>query len=192
VNGLRALTDFGDSAVLLPLALTLLIWLAFRSPRHLAPWWAGTFFVCAGITAVLKVYFFACPPLADLRSPSGHTALSMLVYGALAVVAAGQILRWRLVLIAGGAALALAIAASRVALHDHTILETVLGLVIGTAALALFAWRIAVHPLAAAPLWPLLVPVALVLIGLHGHELHAEEFLHAISTYMRHNGLACG
>ena len=80
---LIALTGFGDTAVLTPLAAVMLLWLLFmRSPRG-AAWWAIT-----GMTALLKVSFYGCPPTPDLHSPSGHTSLSTLVYGAMTLVTA--------------------------------------------------------------------------------------------------------
>jgi hypothetical protein len=45
---------------------------------------------CLGVTALLKVSFYGCPPTPDLHSPSGHTSLSALVYGAMALVTASE------------------------------------------------------------------------------------------------------
>jgi len=78
---LVALTGFGDTAVLMPLAAVMLLWLlVMRSPRG-AVWWAITVAFCVGMTALLKVSFYGCPPTPDLHSPSGHTSLSTLVLG---------------------------------------------------------------------------------------------------------------
>ena len=40
------------------------------------------------LTALLKIAFYACPPADDMHSPSGHTGLSTLVYGAITLAAA--------------------------------------------------------------------------------------------------------
>jgi hypothetical protein len=59
---------------------------------------------------LLKIAFHACPPADNIHSPSGHTSLSTLVYGALTLVSATA---WpglhRVLVIAGGAGLILAI-----------------------------------------------------------------------------------
>ena len=85
---LLSITNLGDLAVLLPITLVLFIWLLSRPLRLKAVWWAAAVSLCIGGTALLKVIFFVCPPFADLQSPSGHTNLSTLVYGALAMIIA--------------------------------------------------------------------------------------------------------
>jgi membrane-associated phospholipid phosphatase len=139
---LIALTGFGDTAVLMPLAAVMLLWLlVMRSPRG-AVWWAITVTFCVGMTAVLKVSFYGCPPTPDLHSPSDHTSLSALVYGAMTLVTASETggVR-RIMAISVGTGFILAIAASRLLLHAHNAAEVGVGLVIGTAALALFGLR---------------------------------------------------
>lgn len=191
---LEGLTNFGDLAVLLPVSAAILLWLLRRSPRGVALWWLASLALCGGLTAGLKILFYACPPAADLHSPSGHTALSLLVYGGLAVIAAAPPTpRWqRIILIAAGLALALGIAFSRVALHDHTRLETAIGLAIGGASLALFSWRYLSQPRSPAPVWPLIAVSAAVLVVLHGDQLRAEEFLKTLGAYLHQAVLGCG
>lgn len=43
---------------------------------------------CVDLTVLLKIVFYGCPPAGDMHNPSGHTSLSTLVYGALALAAA--------------------------------------------------------------------------------------------------------
>lgn len=187
------LTDFGDLAVLLPLALTIAVWLFYRSPRVAAPWWLVALVLCGGVTAVLKIVLFTCALVPELRSPSGHTSLSTLVYGALALIMGTRASRGQRIALGAAAALfVLAIAVSRVALHAHTLAEIIVGLAIGGAALVLFAWRYVSLSLAPAPLWPLLAPVCLLIAVLHGDQLRAEEFLRMIGAYLRGNALLCG
>jgi len=128
--GLVALTGFGDTAVLMPLAAVMLLWLlVMRSPRG-AVWWAITVAFCVGMTALLKVSFYGCPPTPDLHSPSGHTSLSTLVYGAMTLVTANETggVR-RIMAVSGGTGFILAIAASRLLLHAHSAAEVSVGLV---------------------------------------------------------------
>lgn len=176
---LLALTDFGDAAVLLPIAVAILVWLLFTA-RRLAVWWVAAFGLCIGLTSILKIFFHGCPPTPELRSPSGHTAFSLLVYGAIALAAAGD--GWRRVAAIGaGSGLVLAIAASRLLLDIHSLVEIGLGALIGAASLAVFGGK---YPRsAAAKVWPLLATVVVIITLLHGQELHAEELLHRLTGY---------
>jgi membrane-associated phospholipid phosphatase len=182
---LVALTGFGDAALLLPLAAAILIWLlSSRAPRA-AAWWAIAVFICGGVTAVLKILFWGCPPVSDLHSPSGHTALSTLVYGALALITAVEGGRWRLWLAAAaGGALIVGIGVSRLLLDVHSIPEVIIGWLIGGASLVLFRrgyWQgrpQIVH------LAPLLFGVSVLAVVLHGSQLRAEGLLHRITGYL--------
>jgi membrane-associated phospholipid phosphatase len=184
---LVALTDFGDLAVLMPLAAAVLIWLLRYLPRAASRWVFALGF-CIGLTALLKIVFYGCPPAGDVHSPSGHTSLSILVYGAIMLLTATDRpgLR-RLLVIGAGAGFILAIAVSRLLLDAHSLPEVGLGLVIGIVALALFSREDLEVP--NRKLWPLLVTAGLLMSILHGRELHAEQYLHRITGYLH---LHCG
>lgn len=176
------MTDFGDAAILLPLAVLILIWLRLGGSR-LAWAWTVTVGFCVALTAILKVFFNACPPAVDMHSPSGHTALSILVYGTLALVTAMEWGGWwRVLAIVTGSSLILMIAASRLLLGVHSVAEVGLGIVIGSAFLALFASNLPRHHRVG--VWPLLIAAGLLVTILHGEKLHAEEFLHRINGYL--------
>lgn len=179
------ITDFGDLAVALPLTILILLWLLMsRSPRG-ATWWALAVILVMGGTAILKVLFFACPPVPELRSPSGHTALATLVYGGLAVVTAADGKRREQVLISAVTALfVVGIAVSRILVHAHTKLETAFGLAIGLTALAIFARGYLSGRRAELAIRRLLCVAAIVLVCLHGQQLRAEEFLHSLAAYL--------
>jgi membrane-associated phospholipid phosphatase len=140
---MRAGSEIGDIAVVMPLATAIFGWLLLmRTPRRAAWWWAVAVASCVSVTAVLEVVFYGCPPAPDLHSPSGHTSLSTLIYGAIALMAATESAGWpRIVAISSGAGLIVAIAASRLLLYAHSAAEIGSGLVIGITALALFSWR---------------------------------------------------
>ena len=183
---LIALTELGDTAVLVPLAALLVLWLLLsRCPRG-AAWWAIAVVMCVGLTAVLKLTFYGCPPIPGLRSPSGHASFSTLVYGAITLVSATESRGFRRVMaISGGAGLILAIAASRLLLPAHSVPEIGFGLVIGSAALPLFGRSYL--RCQATKVWLLLLLVtsgALVLV-LHGGELDTEQVMHDIAGYLR-------
>jgi membrane-associated phospholipid phosphatase len=180
---LLALTDFGDIAVLIPLAAAILVWLRFGNSRS-AAWWIISVGLCVGLTALLKIYFYGCPPASDIRSPSGHTGFSVLVYGGIALVTSIEVNGWRRILaIVAGGGFILMIGVSRVLLEIHSVREVILGLLIGITALLLFA--LADRRSRHARVWPLLVAAVVLMALLHGQELHAEEFLHRITGYLR-------
>jgi membrane-associated phospholipid phosphatase len=179
---LIALTDFGDLAVLIPVSAVILIWLV-RNSSPAAPRWIFALSLCIGLTAVLKIGFHACPLADNMHSPSGHTSLSTLVYGALTLVSATA---WpglhRVLVIASGVGLILAIGVSRLLLEAHSVAEVGLGLVIGAVSLAMFSRQYLQAP--TTKMWPLLVVAGVLALGLHGRELHAEQFLHRITGYL--------
>jgi membrane-associated phospholipid phosphatase len=184
---LKALTDFGDLAVLTPVAALILLWLLFARAVRGAIWWALALAFCAGLTVVFKVFFYACPPLPGLHSPSGHTSFSALVYGAMTLVTAKHTRGWqRIIAIGLGASFILAVAASRLLLA-HNALEVGLGLTIGIAALIFFEqsyWRSCRPKIWLSPLFA--AGAALLLIS-HGQELNVEGFIDKIAGYLKIN-----
>ena len=189
---LKAITDFGDLGVLLPVAAVVALW--FLAARSMAAlwWWLAAVTLCAGCTAVLKIYFFACHGPYALTSPSGHSSFSALIYGALAViVATSASAGWqRFMIVAAAAGLVAAIAASRHSLAAHGTLEIVCGLAVGFVSLGVFVRGYA-HARPTASLRPLLVAVVVLVVALHGRELRAEEFLQAVSRYLHVGAIVC-
>ena len=191
LNALTVLTNFGDLAVLLPVTLVVFIWLYFLPAKRDAMWWVATTTLCMGSTALLKIFFVVCPIAAEVHSPSGHTSLSTLVYGALVLIVATADARWRYAVIGVGGVLILLIAISRVALQNHTALETGLGLLIGAVALCVFARSYLAVERPAVPVRPLLLSVAVLLALLHGRQLHAEDLLRALGSYIHEASGVC-
>jgi membrane-associated phospholipid phosphatase len=188
VAWLKTLSEFGDFAVLTPLATVMLLWLLLmRSPRG-AAWWAIAVVCCAGLTAVLKVLFYGCPPTPDLHSPSGHSSFSTLVYGAMTLVTVMQRRGLQRIIVIGvGASFIIAIAISRLLLA-HNAPEVVLGLMIGIAALVLFGrgyWQ------CCKAIWPspLFMAGGALFLLFHGWEPDTERLFHEIAGYLRIN---CG
>lgn len=181
----HTLTNCGDLAVLLPLAGVFTVWIALiRQPGTLM-WWLAALALCIGVTGILKIYFFACPPLSDLHSPSGHTSFSTLIYGALTLAVATTLRGWRQTTVVGmGALFIAAIGVSRIIVQAHSIPEVLLGSVIGGLALALFGAGYLRKPPSRTFLAPLLVICAVTIILMNGHELRAEEMLHRIAIYL--------
>jgi hypothetical protein len=112
------------------------------------------------------------------------SGLSVLVYGAITLIVTVRArgLR-RAVAIGIGAGMVLTIAASRLLLEIHSLPEVSLGVVIGMVSLILFGSDLSAVPagegVAAARHFRVLIAL------LHGQELHAEEFLHRVTGYLR-------
>jgi membrane-associated phospholipid phosphatase len=183
------ITGLGDAAVLLPAALVLMICLARSRSWRAASAWVAALALCAFLTIATKIIFHACggafPSLA-IRSPSGHTSLSATFYGCSALIlSANQSGSRRLALYLASGGLVLAIAASRVALHAHTVEEVVGGLAIGLLCLGFYAayclprsidlpdWRVPVAAL-----------VALAVLT-HGRHLGVEGVLDRFAGQLR-------
>jgi membrane-associated phospholipid phosphatase len=183
---LHGLTDLGDSAITLPIAAVVLIWLAIWGNRRVALTWLVVLIACGAVTAALKIYFKACPlPGIALDSPSGHTSMSLYVYGGLTMMTAAQLRAWRRNAAAAlGALLIGAITVTRVTLNFHSKAEVVIGLTIGGIALAWFAAAFRRSRPAPMPLWPswiaILIPIAL----LSGHSISGEDLLGRIALYI--------
>ncbi len=185
------LTNFGDAAILLPLAAAILAWLVVGKSYRAALWWLAALALCGGGIALLKVYFVACVTPGPLQSPSGHSGLSALVYGALAALLATRVEGWRRIAAPGlGALLVAGIAVSRVLLHAHTPPDVVVGLLIGFAALAVFLVGSAGRLAPMASIRPLLLAAIAFIAVLHGDKLHAEALLHAVGVYLK-GGAVC-
>lgn len=134
---IKFVTHFGDLAVVLPLAMVAMLWFAYIGAKRLIFYWALSLAACMLITIILKMHFISCPSrLFDLRSPSGHSSLSILIYGLLGTIAAKAAEgAKRLAVIAATGGLIALIAISRSILGAHTVMEIVLGLTIGGASL---------------------------------------------------------
>jgi hypothetical protein len=180
----KALSEFGDAAVLLPLAVVMLVWLVLIGSPRGAVWWTIAVAFCVAFTAILKISFYGCPPIRDLHNPSGHMSLSTLVYGAMTLVSATESVGLRRILTIGGSAgFILATAASRLVAHSAP--EVGLGLLIGVASLTLFAQGYVRCRTTRVSLSRLIVAGGAVMLALHGRELDAEHFLHQIAGYLR-------
>jgi membrane-associated phospholipid phosphatase len=182
----RFLTDFGDTAITVPLAAVMLVFLVVARQSRLAFIWALAILGCAGAIGGLKVILDACSnPVVSgvgLASPSGHTAMSAAVYGGFAAVIGGQLPRpARAGLVMGAAALIIGIAMSRVVLHLHSQIEVAVGLAVGLIALAMIVWAVLIRRERLPIFW--LAGVAIVLAMLfHGERWPAERAVHHLAA----------
>ena len=181
-------TDFGDTAVTLPLAgLMVGFLLAARQPR-LAIGWGLAILGGASTVAALKLVLSACGhPLNGfgLSSPSGHTAMSISVYGGFAAAIATTLPRpARAAVIAGTAALIIAIALSRIILSYHNTVEVAVGLAAGIAALAIIVVIVARHPPQRLSLRWLAAGALVVCALFHGTQWPAEQAINRLAGWL--------
>lgn len=169
------ITDFGDQAVLLPLAAGVALLFGLTGWRRGAIAWTAAIGGTLGLMLALKLGFLACDNLLPdhLRSPSGHTAASAAIYGGLLAVVARRVTgheRWTL---ACTVAIAAVIGVSRLALGVHTGLEVVIGGGVGVCG-GLAAVTFAGAPPPGLRLRGLLAITLFVLVLFHGFHLPAE------------------
>jgi membrane-associated phospholipid phosphatase len=188
-----ALTDFGDLAVQLPVATLVLVWLFIARSRSAGLWWLYALGLIIAITAIFKVYFFSCPIAGGLRSPSGHTGLSVLVYGGVAVIfAMERIAKWeRIVIGLTGIGLAASIGISRILLGKHSVVEVLVGFLFGLSSLAVFCFGYGRSAKNRGALLPLVVVIIAALALLHGREFSLEQLFQFLSTRLQVRALAC-
>lgn len=179
-----SITDLGDSAVTLPMAAVTIAILCVTRRAKVALWWGGGIVACAAVIAFLKLTLAAVAPhhhsLTGLTSPSGHAAMSAIVYGGFVLLIGPSLGRvWRVAAQVGALALILAIAASRVVLREHSIAETVVGLAVGLAALGGLRAGLARSPAERVPV-AVLCAAALAVVGMmHGTRLRTEPIIRA-------------
>jgi hypothetical protein len=166
---LIGITDLGDLAVLVPLATAILIWL-LRCFSRVAARWVLALSICVGLTALLKIVFYGCPPAGDMHSPNGHACPQHSSLRRAGIDRSGRLagLR-RLIVIGVGAGLVLAITVSRLLLDAHSLAEVGLGLIIGIVSLALFGQKYVQSP--DTKVWPLLIAAGVLISVLHGSQL---------------------
>lgn len=192
-HDLQLLTDFGDTAVLLPLALVFFIWLLAARHVGTALIWLGVVIACNVVIGTLKLYFLSCPAGDMLRSPSGHTGFGILIYGSITLVLAKAVRqRWlRNLIIVAGAGLIVAIAVSRLILRNHSPIEIAIGAAIGSISLAVFAALY--RPGSGRPRQVFVLAAVGLLVALvfHGERFRAEGFLRSLGTQLGLSGEAC-
>jgi membrane-associated phospholipid phosphatase len=192
---LKLVTDLGDAAFLAPASIVLMGYLLFRRSAQAAAAWLTALGLCAGLTILAKVAFYACgTELASLliRSPSGHASLSSTFYccGAL-VLSANRERPVRLAFLLASGAIVLAIAASRVLLHAHTPEEVVAGLLIGLCCIAWFAFRRLRTNMPTLPLLPAAVVVLALAVVTHGRHIGVESRIARLAQDLPFIGRVC-
>jgi membrane-associated phospholipid phosphatase len=181
------ITDLGDTAVTVPLALLMLCFLAAAARPRLAIGWAVAILGCAGVIGGLKLVLNTCGnPIAgaSLVSPSGHAAMSAVVYGGFAAVIGANLTGpARAALIVSAATLIIAMPLSRIVLNVHTSIEVAVGLVVGLAAVAIIVVTVTIRRERLPVLW-LAAAAILVAMLFHGDRWPAERAIHHLAGWV--------
>jgi membrane-associated phospholipid phosphatase len=188
-------TDFGDTAVTLPLAAATITFLFFSGWPRAALNFALALAGCGIAIGLAKLALESCGhPLlhTDITNPSGHAAISATVYGCLAVLFGSNLpagCRW--LPVAGGFIVVSGIALSRVVLDLHSPPEVAIGLSIGVAAAAMFFRTLPAQPAGAFRSWWLAIIGVAVMAVMHGSRWPVEEVIRSIVHLIRHRIPSC-
>jgi undecaprenyl-diphosphatase len=186
----NAITNFGDDAVTGALAVTIVAYMALVRDKKAALTMASAFISCVVLLALAKMALFSrCETttvLYGLRSPSGHSGMTIVVYGLSAAFIATALKGWAKVvpyLLAG--VLAVLVSISRVLIHAHSESDVIVGSLIGLAT-SVAAWKIFMHDESVHLSWKkfLLVIIAVLLI-VYGMHFSAEGMLQWIASLFR-------
>jgi membrane-associated phospholipid phosphatase len=194
---IQFITGLADQAVILPLVFAVMVLLIGLGEVRAAAWWAAAMAISLGGTLVAKIVFIPCGhllPALAVHSPSGHTASAAAAYSGLMMLAA-QATRapgGRYVALGLGALVVCAVALSRVALHAHTLPETLLGAAIGaTAPLMLIVPQpLFVRGDVARRRWLLALPLLVIPLML-GQQMNAERWISDLAWQGAHMLHAC-
>ena len=179
------ITDFGDQAIVAPAVFLILVALCMQTRWRLAASWAVASCFALGSIGVSKAALYACgwqmapAPMhwMAVQSPSGHTVSVALLVGGITALFS-QKTGWAAFRTAGvvAAMASLVIGWTRISLQFHSLAEALIGLMVGVSAIAMLTVLAGPDLARRASRW-LLVGVAGVVIGLHGHRAPAEQLI---------------
>lgn len=185
-----AVTDLGDGALMIALTVVIALYLLVSGHRRGSLALVAALMMSAGAIALLKLIFIGCEArfgLHDIRSPSGHAALSAAVYGTILVLLTQRLpTGWHVVPWLVLLPLILLIAASRIYFTFHTVEEVGLGLLVGLLSVV-SVWGILLRRGETPPFRARWASLALVLtlISLHGIHIGAESWMHELAMRLR-------
>jgi membrane-associated phospholipid phosphatase len=181
-------TDFGDQAVVFPLAVGIALSFALSGWRRGAFAWTAAIGSTLGLIVFLKLRFFACDHLltgARPGNPSGHTAAAAAVYGGLVAIIVRSIWnnkRWALpCTVAIAVLLAVVIGASRLILALHSTVEVVVGGTIGVGGAVSFV-MLAGPPLRDVRMLRVVAIGLLIIIVFYGFRITAEAAIKSVAV----------
>jgi membrane-associated phospholipid phosphatase len=188
VTSWTTITDFGDSAVMLPAATMIGLWLLGGGAWRATGIWLALFGAGAAVVAATKIAFLGWglgSAALDFTGISGHTMLGTAVtLTALHLLSRDLPGRRRIALMAAGLGVSFTIGISRIALEYHSPTEVIAGLIVGSLVAAGFAS--AARPLPEPELPRSIMVAALVGVALvmHGHAAGSQDLLARLALYL--------
>lgn len=181
-----ALTELGDAAVIFPVVIVVLLWLAWKRAWRVAAYWLAAVGFAIVLVLALKLSLRLPRPTAlsyegpyGFAFPSSHATLSLVTYGFLGMLLARELsARGRWLAFAAIVPFVGLIAFSRLYLGAHWLSDVLGGLAVGAAWVALLGIAYLRHP-APALSAPGLAAVALLTLliagGLHIAARHSAD-----------------
>lgn len=188
------ITDFADTAVTVPLAALMLLFLLAAGQRRSAIAWAVAILFSAGSIGLIKALLASCDhrvTVAGVASPSGHAAMGAAVYGSLAfIMAAGQRVPARLSLDTATTLFVVAVWVSRPILGAHNVIEVTVGAAVGVIAAVTF--RLLARLPADLPVRWLGAAALFLIVLLHGWRWPTERAIQGTASYLHALSPWCG
>lgn len=185
-----AITELGDTYVVMAITIAVLLWLVWRRAWRSAAYWLAAVAGASALNTVIKVTLHRARPTelfytgwSAFSFPSGHSTVNLVLYGFLALLIGREVRpAWRLPVAFTALSFALLIAFSRVYPGAHWFSDAVGGLAFGTAwvaVLGLFYVRKPAQPVGAVYLM-VVSCLALMLVGganvYRHHSLDVERY----------------
>ena len=190
----RFVSDLGDQAVLLPVAILTAAILGWARWRRGFAAWCGAIGGTLGLMLLLKLVSIGCAPCwqsTGLKSPSGHTAAAAAIYGSLVSLAVRRLvhtIQWTL---GGAVAIAVLFGSTRLLLSVHTVPDVLVGTVVGVAGAIGFVLLAGPPPPALRPTW-IFAGSLITALTLQGYHLPAEFVIEDIWHRLRLKGGCAG
>lgn len=195
---LTALTECGGLTPVAAMAIFVTLVLAMTSPPATTRRWVLSVMAAGAGIALAKGIFIPCGaylPGLDLRSPSGHVAGSVAIYGGLAALfwtSRPGTLRVLIALVV--TATCIGIAVSRVYLHAHSVSEVIVGGLVGLIVPVSMLRAPKPHPDLVRPIAlsaVAAIPVALIAIHVPDVRTSSEPFIQAGSRWLADRSGIC-
>jgi membrane protein DedA with SNARE-associated domain/membrane-associated phospholipid phosphatase len=183
------ITELGDTLVLTSVFSVILVWLLWQHRWQAAGHWAAAAGFALVLTQSLKLSTHVLRPIglyegaSAFSFPSGHTSLSMVIYGFLAVLIAHELsYQMRKIVYAVTGILILTIGFSRLYLGAHWFTDVMGGILFGMVWVALLGIAYRSHPSLSLPVRGLITATGLSLLLSAGWN-HASHFEGDLQRY---------
>jgi len=180
-----AMTELSDAVVVVTVAVSAIAGMVFLGSRRAAMYVAISFLGASLWVWLIKIILQRSRPVdlyhgaSEFSFPSGHAAMSLSLYGFLAVLLAHDASpRFRRIVLCATLSVLVLISFSRIYLGAHWMSDVLAGIAFGiawSAALAVLYYRMQPGPIASGRLAPLILAALLVVGAFHIIRSHASD-----------------